>query len=114
MRRTLFVAMLIAMTAILLPSQEQLAYKDGNQLLQMCELGTVADKSHLSGDQLSDYTFCAGYVAAAMDAKNIFLNSMRAANKEGKLTPIYCLPQNGILIGQAVRVTVKWLRDHPE
>jgi len=50
----------------------------------------------------------------AIDANNIFLNSMRATNKEGKLPPMYCLPQNGILIGQAVRVTVKWLRDHPE
>jgi len=49
-----------------------------------------------------------------MDANNTFLNSMQAAKKEVHLQPMYCLPQNGIEIGQAVRITVKWLRDHPE
>jgi len=114
MRQILLVSIVISMTTMLLYAQEQYTYKDGNQLLRQCDTGTSEDKSRMSSDQSSDYAFCAGYVAGAMDANNTFLNSMQAAKKEVHLQPMYCLPQNGIEIGQAVRITVKWLRDHPE
>jgi hypothetical protein len=75
---------------------------NGNRLLETCESANSEDKG-----------YCAGYVAAAMDANNTFLNSM-AAEKKTPLPPIYCVPEDGIEIGQAVRITVKWMREHPE
>ena len=75
---------------------------NGNRLLEMCESDNSGDKG-----------FCAGYVAATMDASNTFTKSM-PVEKKMPLKPIYCVPQDGIEIAQAVRVTVKGLRDHPE
>jgi len=39
---------------------------------------------------------------------------LKAATKTQNKTGIYCLPKGGIELGQALRVTVKWLKDHPE
>jgi hypothetical protein len=90
-------------TAVLFTAQENIAYMDGNLLLEKCDSGLLTDK-----------TFCDGYVAAAVDGHVTLFNSLQAANESHVLPKMYCLPKGGIVIGQAVRVTVKWLHDHPE
>jgi hypothetical protein len=91
----------------------QLAYVDGNRLLRQCEPGTLEDRSKLTSDQATDSLFCSGYIAGVMDAENTLENSVAAA-RNAPTKPMYCLPGDGIEVGQAVRITVKWLRAHPE
>jgi len=76
---------------------------DGSMLLEKCETSSPS----------VDKTECFGYVAGVMDASATMLDSLRAASPT-KVPPIYCLPTGGIQMGQAVRVTSKWLKDHPE
>jgi hypothetical protein len=76
---------------------------DGNILLEKCEAASPS----------SDKVECLGYVAGVMDASATMLDSLRAATPT-KVPPIYCLPTGGIQLVQVVRVSVKWLRDHPE
>jgi len=103
MLKILLFSLLAMLTAVLSAAQESYMYMDGNRLLEKCDAGPSEDKG-----------FCGGYVAAAMDAQVTLANSLQAANEGHKLTKMYCLPKGGIELGQAVRVTVKWLRDHPE
>ncbi len=111
MQKPLFVPILTALAAAL--ACAQVSYIDGNRLLRQCEPGTSEDRSRLSSDQVGDFVFCTGYLAGAMDANNTLLNSLQA-QKGSQLRPMYCLPKDGIEVGQAVRVTVKWLKNHPE
>jgi|SRR5208337_786732 len=91
-------------TAVLFAAQESyMAYVDGDRLLEKCDTGPSEDKG-----------FCAGYVAAAMDEMVTLANSLQAASESHVLPKMYCLPKGGIELGQAMRVTVKWLHDHPE
>ncbi|MFL6437689.1 MAG: Rap1a/Tai family immunity protein [Terriglobales bacterium] len=96
MKATLFLAMLLPGV---FADEQQFSYMDGNRLLQQCDEESRA--------------FCSGYVAAAMDSNNTFLNSMQATMKQ-HVSPMYCLPKDGIDLGQAVRIIVKWLHNHPE
>jgi hypothetical protein len=91
----------------------QVMYMDGNRLLRQCEPGIAEERGKLSSDQVADSAFCSGYVAGVMDANNALLNSVAAA-KDAPVRPMYCLPSDGVEVGQAVRITVKWLRAHPE
>lgn len=101
MIRSLALAILLTTTAL---AQESYSYSDGNKLLEMCDSTSASDQA-----------FCAGYVAAAMDGQVTLVNSLgRAATKPNKPAHMYCLPNDGIKLGQAERVTVKWLQDHPE
>lgn len=91
-------------TAVFVAAQESnIGYMDGNLLLEKCDSAVLIDKS-----------FCDGYVAAAIDAQATLVNSLQAASESHVVPKIYCLPKGGIVVGQAVRVTVKWLHDHPE
>ncbi len=87
-----------ALTTIGSPQESSSGYMDGNMLLQKCE---------------ADKTECLGYVEGVMDASATMLDSLKAASPT-KVPPMYCLPTGGIQLGQAVRVTSKWLKDHPE
>jgi hypothetical protein len=91
-------------------SQESLAYTDGNALLDECDSGTSQQK-----------TLCMGYIMGVMDSQVTMMHSLKATIHSLKPTSdtyampdLYCLPKAGIEAGQAVRITTKWLRDHPE
>jgi hypothetical protein len=110
--RRLF-CLLVVVSLATLARAGQVAYMDGNRLLGKCEPGISEDRGKLTGDQIADSAFCSGYVAGVMDANNALMNSV-AAVKDGPIRPMYCLPSEGIEVGQAVRITVKWLKAHPE
>jgi hypothetical protein len=104
MTKLYFLLLSVMTTAFLVAAQESnIGYMDGNLLLEKCDSAGLADKS-----------FCDGYVAAAIDSHATLINSLQAASEDRVVPKIYCLPKGGIVIGQAVRVTVKWLHDHPE
>jgi hypothetical protein len=92
----------VVLTLVLSTAQESYTYMDGNRLLERCDAEPSLDKG-----------FCDGYVAAAMDGQVTLANSLQAASEHHAPIKMYCLPKGGIEIGQAVRVTVKWLHDHP-
>jgi hypothetical protein len=83
-------------------AQESLGYMNGNRLLEQCDTGAQQQK-----------LFCSGYVAGVMDTQVTLFNSLNAATNQQRPS-LYCLPKGGIEVGQAVRVTIKWLKDHPE
>jgi|CZKR01.1.fsa_nt_gi hypothetical protein len=92
-----------AFTTICSPQDSSSGYMDGNDLLEKCD----------SASSSVDRTECLGYVAGVMDAAVTMLNSLRAASST-KVPAMYCLPTGGIQLGQASRVILKWLKDHPE
>lgn len=110
MRRLICLTVVVSLATF---ARGQVAYMDGNLLLAKCEPGISEDRSKLSSDQATDSFFCMGYVAGVMDANNTLENSVAAA-RSAATKPMYCLPSGGIEVGQAVRVTVKWLKGHPE
>lgn len=104
MLKSFLLSFFMMTTAVLVAAQESnIGYMDGNLLLEKCDSTVLLDKS-----------FCDGYVAAAIDAQVTLINSLQAASESHVVPKMYCLPKGGIVIGQAVRVTVKWLHDHPE
>jgi hypothetical protein len=87
---------------------QTVAYKDGNRLLSSCDTEDFREKA-----------YCCGYIAGAMDSQVTFQESMKATvqvlKPDSKPMPnLYCLPDGGLEMGQALRVVVKWLKDHPE
>ena len=99
----LYPCLVFAFTTICSPQDSSSGYMDGNMLLEKCEAASPS----------SDKTECLGYVAGVMDSSATMLDSLRAASPR-KVPPMYCLPTGGIQLGQAVRVTLKWLKDRPE
>lgn len=95
--------LVVGFTTICSPQDPSSGYMDGNMLLEKCEADSPS----------SDNMECLGYVAGVMDTSGTMLNSLRAASVN-KVPPMYCLPTGGIQLGQAARVTLKWLKDHPE
>jgi Ssp1 endopeptidase immunity protein Rap1a len=113
MPRSLYVSAAVIISLSTFVHGEQLAYMDGNRLLRQCEPATRSDRNSQSREQSTDAVFCSGYVAGVMDSNNTLVSSLLAAKKGGDPT-MYCLPKDGIEVGQAVRITVKWLHEHPD
>jgi len=81
--------------------------QDGNELLRQCE-DTIVDANSLY-DHDKIRIFSAGACFGLMQGithLNLFY--------QNKKNPLFCLPGDGITNGQAARVVIKYLRDHPE
>jgi hypothetical protein len=74
MQSLIMLSLVVALAASF--ANGEVAYMNGNRLLEMCESGNSGDKG-----------FCAGYVAATMDASNTFTKSM-PVEKKMPLKPI--------------------------
>ena len=74
---------------------------DGNQLLQMCSAAVcVMDGVDKNGD--FDAALCIGFIGGYKSGHDNALRGMT-----------HCAPNN-ITAGQLVRITVKYLNEHPE
>ena len=80
---------------------------DGNHLLKECRqmIRGLEGESQNSFQRMESAT-CLGYIAGFLDAHE-WVISVR------QVQPFYCLPENGIEEGQAARIIVKWMTDHP-
>ncbi|WP_439672890.1 Rap1a/Tai family immunity protein (plasmid) [Cupriavidus necator] len=80
----------------------------GGDLLRMCG-ATVKhqDGVEISAQESSEAIWCIGYVNGFLDAVG-----MTPPKFQGKQA--ICLPPSGITNDQAIRLLVKWLREHPE
>lgn len=76
---------------------------DGNELLASCEASIRFMDGVARNSDISHMTYCAGFLHAIVD--------VTAATNDRNLKT--CTPE-GITIGQAARVLVKWLKANPE
>jgi hypothetical protein len=111
---------LVLLVCLLTPkaySQQSASYaKDGNDLLARCQvLIDLADhKRTPSSDparviaEASNLSWCAGFMQGITNTNLLYESYLKSTN------PLFCLPASGITNGQAARVVVKYLQDHPE
>ena len=108
-RHTATVALLVVVAVLSLPSRCFAATKDdGNQLLKSCEAAlTVADGvvQTLEGSLMAG--FCLGFVQGMSQMNDFYVSN----TQKGRI--LFCTP-DGVTSGQAARLVVKYLRDHPE
>ncbi len=84
---------------------------DGNELLRTCNIMlNIVDKTVKDFDyeDAGNSSFCLGFMQGI-----IGLNSVYESKTDNNNTPLFCHPE-GIITGQATRVVVKYLKDHPE
>lgn len=96
---------MIVVGILLLPAS---AFADGNELLKQC--GTVVAfldgaKVDISKDGLVQ--FCFGFMQGITQTNLVY---QKVLNDSAH----FCLPDGGVTNGQAARIVVKYLRDHPE
>lgn len=84
---------------------------DGNEVLNRCKayLRTIDSAQAASQTDFVDGGFCVGYVTGVID--DHFTWQISEASPTDP-TKHFCMP-DGATTGQAVRVVVKWLEDHP-
>ncbi len=89
------------------------ASTDGNEVLGKCQTAIrVVDEGRLSQSDSSDSMWCMGWIEGVLDMNRLSeLMVETGVSKKGD--PYFCAP-DGIQVGQAVRVVVKYLQDHPE
>src|SRR5690606_38968927 len=80
---------------------------DGNKLLQDCgDMERFVDGGN-STSNLMGIGFCLGLMEGITNSNALY--QVRAPGKE-----FLCLPKGGVTNGQAARVVLRYLRDHPE
>jgi len=97
----------------------QISLKDGKSLLETCENAVdVADgklfTEHVPIRQPMDWASamtCSGYLQGVIDLNAGYRTHAGASET---VRPLFCIPANGLEIGQAARVVARFLRNHPE
>jgi hypothetical protein len=104
------IAAILFSFAIFIPASACAEVHDGNDLLQKCnnvirifEEGTIEPTENM----LADSSFCSGMMQG-MTNTIIFFDAFQVTQN------IVCLPENGISNGQAAKVVIKYLQEHPE
>ena len=82
--------------------------QDGNRLLKACgQMIRGIEGEKQDSEQLMEAAYCFGYIAG-------FLDAYAWGIEIREVQPLYCLPDDGIEEGQAARIIVKWMTDHPD
>ncbi len=90
-----------------LTAQEPQPPRDGNQFLKECTQSIRSmDGETLTSLQLALNLHCVAYIEGFTDAPLWYVLVMNGP-------PLYCFPE-GVKVGQATRIVVKWMKDHPE
>ncbi|MFC1665805.1 Rap1a/Tai family immunity protein, partial [Pseudomonadota bacterium] len=86
---------------------------DGNRLLSECNNAVLARDSHnLNDAEFARGFYCLGRLQGVKEMNEYYRLLL---NKMGKKSSIeFCLPKGGVENGQASRIVVKFLRDHPD
>ena len=85
-----------------------LADEDGNELLAQCNVVLqLLDGGRMQPEDALGAGQCLGFMQATKDLNRLYqIRDQRNA--------LFCVPKDGINNGQATRIVVKYLRDHPE
>ena len=102
----LLLVSILALTQPLTPQKTDLA-RDGNQFLEDCTQAIRSmDGETLTGHQVNLNLHCVAYIEGFTDAQLWYVLVMNGP-------PLYCSPE-GVKVGQATRIVVKWMKEHPE
>ena len=86
----------------------------GNDVLKNCQTAVrFADNNGAPTGELYDSGWCFGWVSAALELTKAY-NEWSDFTKQKPTLLQFCLPDSGIPVIQAVRVVVKYLKEHPE
>ncbi|WP_425563060.1 Rap1a/Tai family immunity protein [Luteimonas vadosa] len=104
---------LIFLLFLTLPVSSQIAAaSDGNELLSQCSVILEAMDGNKTGNATSreavDATRCMSFVSGVSQTSTLY----EASGKMSK--PSVCGPDQGITTSQAVRIAVKYLKEHPQ
>jgi len=99
----LFSLPMVITTALVFSASEP----DGTELLRACTAAVnQADGVEVTTEQSIESVWCIGYVSGLLDG-------LAVMGWKGGSTRV-CIPQSGIDNEQAIRIVVKYLREHPE
>jgi hypothetical protein len=73
------------------------------------QLVLECDENPSSPEEWLKLAHCAGYVSGMLD-----MHALMVAPQVGGTTSLFCLPADGISNAQAIKVFLKWAREHPE
>lgn len=80
---------------------------DGMQLLRACTAALdQVDRKGVAADQMVQGIWCMGYLSGLLDGLAVM------SWKGGAIR--VCMPERGVENEQALRIVVKYLREHPE
>ena len=106
------IAAILLSFAAFIPALGYAEVHDGNDLLRKCNNVTRIfedgiKESETTGNMLADASFCSGMMQG-MTNTIIFFDTFQVNQS------IVCLPEDGISNGQAAKVVIKYLKEHPE
>jgi hypothetical protein len=84
------------------------AVADGNDLLKQCGVAVAfIDGARIETRDSPNISFCLGFLQGITQTNVLYQQAQKSDAQ-------FCLPTSGITNGQAARIVVKYLRDHPE
>jgi len=100
---------------ILLSSHTAFCDGDGNELLSQCNTAiAMLDDAKGSSDptNTAHMGFCFGLMRGVMGLNGYYQNLYNQIEYKGVL--LFCIPESGIRNGQAARIVIKHMNEHPE
>jgi hypothetical protein len=124
MKRYLPCAVLLFAVLIPLHARAQSEGRDasvsGNRFLEICSAIEKTDrKESLSDTEAGDVAFCVGFMIGLSDGVRLSAETLKQGNsslsylKESMEAVGVCAPA-GMPVGQGIRITLKYIREHPE
>ena len=106
------IAAILLSSTVFNPAFGHAEVHDGNDLLQKCNnvikiYEDGMEESETTENMLADASFCSGMMQG-MTNTIIFFDTFQVTQS------IVCLPEDGISNGQAAKVVIKYLKEHPE
>ena len=86
------------------------AAMDGNEMLQKCHPLWTDNQRSMTTQEVMDSTFCSGYIAGVLDAREMQFAMDRVDHVKGRNQ--YCRPTE-VTYSQVFKVIKKWLDDNP-
>jgi len=91
------------------------AFCDGNELLSQCNIAiAIVDDAKGSSDPTNSayMGFCFGLMSGVTGLNRYYQNLYDQIEYKGIL--LFCIPEPGIKTGQAARIAIKYMNEHPE
>lgn len=106
--------LLVVVTSLFATALPAFADFTGNDVLKSCQAAVrFADNDGAPAGEHFDSGWCIGWVAGALQLTKLH-NEWTTVIKEKPALLQFCVPDSGIPAMQAVRVVVKYLKEHPD
>ena len=105
--RGTFLRLSLILLLLLVGETVATASPSGSELLRQCNASVrQADGARLNDQESVDSLMCLSYLTRWLDGHAFDLVRLPQ--------PLYCLPQNGVTVGQFARIVVKTLSSNPQ